>query len=140
MEVLARVIGLGRAGSTTAALVTGDPGSGKTRLLAEASARVDVANRFRVDGYETEQHIALGAASGFLRELARVEGDGRMLQELVFQASGLETSVIEPVRVFEIAHHALGDRQPALLLMDDLPGAGTGSCESRSLDTDRWHS
>ncbi|HMC37409.1 MAG TPA: LuxR C-terminal-related transcriptional regulator [Actinomycetota bacterium] len=120
LDALARVIGFGKARSTAAALVTGDPGSGKTRLLAEASARVDVANRFRVDGYETEQNVALGAASGFLRELGQVEGDGRMLQEVVFQASGLETSAIEPVRVFEIAHRALGERQPALLLMDDL--------------------
>ncbi len=120
LDALARVIELGKAGSTAAALVTGDPGSGKTRLLAEASARVGVINRFRVDGYETEQNVALGAASGFLRELGQTEGDGRMLQELVFQASGYETSTIEPVRVFEIAHRALGDRQPALLLMDDL--------------------
>jgi hypothetical protein len=120
LDALARVIEFGRAGSTAAALVTGDPGSGKTRLLAEASARADVANRFRVDGYVTEQNVALGAASRFLRELARVEGDGRMLEELLFQASGSETSAIEPVRVFEIAHRALGDRQPALLLMDDL--------------------
>ena len=49
LDALARVIELGRAGGTAAALVTGDPGSGKTRLLAEASARVDVANRFRGD-------------------------------------------------------------------------------------------
>ena len=120
LGVLEAVARLDVEDRVAAALVTGDPGSGKTRLLAEVSARSQAGNRFRVVGYEAEQSVPLAAASGLLRALAHVEGYGTRLDELLFQASGPEGSGLEPIRVFEAAHRALSMRQPVILVIDDL--------------------
>jgi DNA-binding CsgD family transcriptional regulator len=109
-----------RANRPAVALVLGDPGSGKSRLLAEASDRIDTADRFRIVGFEAEQQVPLAAASALLRELASVPGEGERLDALLFQADGAGTSALEPVRVFEATHRALRERQPALLVIDDL--------------------
>jgi predicted NACHT family NTPase len=42
-------------GEVAAAIVVGDPGSGKSRLLAEAAARADLTDQFRLVGYEPER-------------------------------------------------------------------------------------
>ena len=55
------------AGEVAAAIVVGDPGSGKSRLLGEAAARTDLPNHFRVVGFEPESEVPLAAASEFLR-------------------------------------------------------------------------
>ena len=54
------------------ALVVGDPGAGKTRLLREAAAGADVACRFDLVGYEPEREVPLAAAAPLLR---RLEGE-----------------------------------------------------------------
>jgi DNA-binding CsgD family transcriptional regulator len=109
-----------RANGSAVALVVGDPGSGKSRLLAEASGRVDVAHRFRIVGFEAEQQVPLAAASPLLRELASGPGEGERIDSLLFQGDAAATSALEPVRVFEATHRALRERQPALLVIDDL--------------------
>jgi predicted ATPase len=103
-----------------AAVILGDPGSGKSRLLAEAAARAQLSNRFRVVGYEPEREVPLASASDLLHALADMTPQGRRLEALVFDAEREEASPLEPLRVLEAAHRALRAVGPALILVDDL--------------------
>jgi DNA-binding CsgD family transcriptional regulator len=102
----------------SAALIVGDPGSGKTRLLAEAADRLGMPNQLRVVGYEPEHQVPLAAAANLLRTLGEVPQLGARLNALVFESD--DASALEPVRVFETAHRALARTAPALLLLDDV--------------------
>lgn len=91
-----------------ALVIVGDPGSGKSRLLAEAGA---ASSRcvFRAVGYEPERLVPLAAASELLRAVAA---------DAAFEASA--GAAIEPVRVFEAAHQALQQLGPSLVVVDDV--------------------
>ena len=108
------------AGDVAAAVVVGEPGSGKSRLLAEVADRGELEGVFRVIGYEPERHVPLAAASDLLRALAEGPQTGRRLGELLFEAVPEEESTLEPVRVFEATHRALRATGSALVLVDDL--------------------
>ena len=101
-----------------AAVVIGDPGTGKSRLLAEAAARSRIRTRLRLIGYEPESEIPLASAAELLRTLAAEAPHGERLDRLVF-APGPDESPLEPVRIFEAAHRALRVAGPALMLVDD---------------------
>jgi DNA-binding NarL/FixJ family response regulator/Cdc6-like AAA superfamily ATPase len=116
LTALTDVAAQARDGSA-AALIVGDPGSGKTRLLAEAADRMAVSNQLRVVGYEPEHHVPLAAAADVLRTLANVPQLGDRLNAVVFESD--DASALEPVRVFELAHRALTRSGPAVLLLDD---------------------
>jgi len=116
LDEVARAAG---AGEVAAALVVGDAGSGKSRLLAEAAGRSPLAHVFRVAGYESEWQVPLAAASDMLRTLVGAPA-GRSLGALLSNTSGEKTSALEPVRVFEATHSALRTIGPALVLVDDL--------------------
>jgi DNA-binding CsgD family transcriptional regulator len=105
-------------GAVVAVVVTGDPGSGKTRLLAEAADRLGFDPTLRVVGYEPEARIPLAAASSMLRSLAAVHGVGASLQRLVFERD--DAATLEPMRVFETVHRALDAVEPALIVIDDV--------------------
>jgi DNA-binding CsgD family transcriptional regulator len=108
---------LGRYGGPAAALVLGEPGSGKTRLLAEVAARVPVAAQLTVSGFETERDVPLASAAAALRELGVAPEHGSRLFELLHERS---STGLEPTRIFEAAYLALRAREPVLLLVDDL--------------------
>jgi DNA-binding CsgD family transcriptional regulator len=93
------------AGQVAAAVVVGEPGSGKSRLLAEAASRAPLRRQFRVVGYEPEREVPLAATSNLLLAL----------EALLFADDRLQ-----PLRVFESAHRALRAGGPALLLIDDV--------------------
>ena len=112
----------GRHGSPGVALVFGEPGSGKTRLLAEARRRLGFEACFSMVGFEAERQVPLAAASTLLRELARVRPSGAVLTALFSDASA-KTGALQPIRIFEATHLALARLQPVLLSVDDLQWA-----------------
>jgi DNA-binding CsgD family transcriptional regulator len=120
LAALAEIGAAAARGEVAAAVITGDPGSGKTRLLAEADARLELLSRFRVIGYEPEQDVPLAATVDFLRALADTAPHGRRLDALVFGVEDGGASPLEPIRIFEAARRAFGNVGPALLCVDDL--------------------
>jgi DNA-binding CsgD family transcriptional regulator len=117
LETLAEVAERGGDGPAMA-IVVGEAGSGKSRLLSEARARSRLQHSFAVVGYETERQVPLAAAAALLRELSGGPKHGAHLEALLFGSQ--ETTGLEPVRVFEAAHRAFRAFEPALLVIDDL--------------------
>jgi DNA-binding CsgD family transcriptional regulator len=107
-------------GRPTAALVSGLPGSGKTRLLAELRTRQRATPQLIITGYESGARVPLAAAADMLRELGKVSGAGEILHEFLFGRSPTDDRSLEPLRLFEAARRALlGHQGPILLVVDD---------------------
>lgn len=110
----------------TAALLVGVAGSGKSRLLAEASRLAPQSTVLSVAGFEAERQVPLAAAGALLRVLAQVPDHGEGLDVLFLdRGRGRRRSLrssgqLEPLRIFEAAHRALDGLGRALLLIDDL--------------------
>jgi DNA-binding CsgD family transcriptional regulator/tetratricopeptide (TPR) repeat protein len=119
LEVLIDTSSRANAGGPVAAFVVGDPGVGKSRLVEEASRRIDVPYRFHVVGYEPEREVPFAATAGLLRALAESPGDGARLEAILFDPAS-RTTPLESVRIFEAAHRAARPLEPALLTIDDL--------------------
>ena len=117
LEALAKTVAASSEGPA-AAIVVGEPGSGKTRLLAEARSRAVLAHSFSVTGYEAGRAIPLAAAAGLLRGLVAAPTHGRFVEELAFGSH--DSTALEPVRVFEASHRAFRELEPALLVVDDV--------------------
>lgn len=120
LEALAKLAAASAPGPV-AAFVVGEPGNGKSRLLAEARTRSALLHSFAVVGYEPERKVPLAAASALLRALGDVPEHGAQVEAVLFDASN--AGALEPVRVFEAAHRALRAFEPALLVVDDLQWA-----------------
>src|SRR6266498_1902943 len=116
---LAEISGAAAAGHVAAAVVVGEPGSGKSRLLAEAALRAPLSNRFRVVGYEPEREVPLAAASDLLLAIAAKAPAAHGLEALLFGNERDEPQGLRPLRIFESAHRALRTVGPALVLVDD---------------------
>ena len=101
-----------------AAIITGEPGSGKTRLLAEVVRRSHVAQIVNLAGYEPSQPIPLAAVSSLLHRLANAPTHGAMLERLAFGSD--EEPTRDPLRIFEAAHRATVSLGPLLVTIDDL--------------------
>ncbi|MCV2490790.1 AAA family ATPase [Geodermatophilus sp. YIM 151500] len=98
------------------AIVTGPPGAGKSRLLAEMGARVAAPRRVRVGGYEPDSAIPLAAARELLRSLsARTEG--ALVERLLF---GSRTAAGDTLQLFEAAARAMTARPLLHVVVDDL--------------------
>jgi DNA-binding CsgD family transcriptional regulator len=115
LDAITHLVGRGDNGPACV-LVVGDPGSGKSRLLAEAAPRLAPQDQVRIAGYETERDVPLAAASPLLRALAEAPRGGPTLDRLVFEAD----SQLEPVRIFEAAHRASRELEPLVLFVDDV--------------------
>src|SRR6267378_3017181 len=110
-----------RESRPAAAVITGSPGSGKTRLLGELGSRHPAGRRLSVVGYQTGSQVPLAAAGDLLRALVKVPGTGPKLEEALFGATAADDRPLESLRVFEAAHRAvLGLVGTVLILVDDL--------------------
>ena len=119
LDELATVLRRARAEhAPAAALVAGEPGSGKTRLLAEAVRRSTGTESVTVAGYEPSQSIPLSAIGGLLRRLSAAPRHGAVLDGLAFGRD--EEATRDPLRIFEAAHRATSTLGPLLICIDDL--------------------
>jgi DNA-binding CsgD family transcriptional regulator len=103
--------------AAAAVLVTGEPGSGKTRFLGEVLERSRLRHA-RLNGFEPSQAVPLAAAGDLIRLLVELPRGGADLGRLVFGAPGQEAR--DPLRVYEAAHRALASSGPILIAIDDL--------------------
>ncbi|HET7701874.1 MAG TPA: AAA family ATPase [Candidatus Limnocylindrales bacterium] len=107
-----------RGGAPTAGLITGEPGTGKSRLLRESLRGADPDRTVVVAGFEPVEPIPLAALGDLVRRLATVPGDGPRLASLVFGSDGRRAETALPV--FEATHRALMAFGPLTLAVDDL--------------------
>jgi len=103
-----------------AILIVGPAGLGKSGLLSEAAGRLEFRHVFRVTGYEPERSVPLAAASDLLRALSpHMFGRGTPGPTV----GTTDWTALDPLRLFEAIHVALGERLPAMIVLDDLQWA-----------------
>ena len=103
------------------AVVVGDAGVGKSRLLAELRNLDGVPASISIAGYELEQSVPLTCARELVEQLCEAP-EGGALGELVAQARPSGDSV-DQVRLFEAAHLAISSLAPVLVVVDDVQWA-----------------
>ena len=98
-------------------LVLGSTGQGKSRLLEEARSRSKIDHRLAIAGYEPERNVPLAAATGLLRTIS---GQRDWLPALFSDRFPGDGTALDPIRIFEAAHVAVGRLGRVLLTIDDL--------------------
>lgn len=123
VDEIARIHALLEPGASTArprvALIEGEPGIGKTRLLAETTRRLDAVTVRWLTGFEPERTVPLAAATSLLAELSAQEGTGARLRSLL-ASGGPGDRDLDSLRVLEAASQALLAMVPVVLVIDDL--------------------
>ena len=121
LEAIAEVLSnAARDRHSTAIAIIGEPGSGKSRLLQEARARLPTGQAISIVGYEPETGVPLSAAVDLVASLASAPG-GSDLEELLARRPGEPAGdPLEPLRLLEAAHRAMESLGDVWILMDDL--------------------
>jgi len=111
----------GRSGGGPRAIVmTGVPGIGKSRLMAEVIRRSSVAPVRRVVGFEPEQAVSLAATATLLRDLASQPLVSAQRLASLMASTAERSDGLAAVRVFEAATAVVLATTPSLLVIDDL--------------------
>jgi DNA-binding CsgD family transcriptional regulator/biotin operon repressor len=113
-------------GRAVAALVAGDPGSGKTRLLKELRHRATRTELPAVAGYEAGLGLPLAASSDLLRALSSVGVEGARLGAFLYEEPHRESGPAL-LQICESAHRCLSEHDRATLFVDDLQWLDTAS-------------
>ncbi len=118
LEALVGLSSRSAEGQPAAAVLVGDPGIGKTRLLSELTARIHLPT-VRLHGYEPARETPFSAAAALLRQLTKEPEAGPRLEALLFGEAG-KVGGIERLRVFEAAFRCLHALGPLTIVIDDL--------------------
>src|SRR5262245_33759385 len=111
-----------RESAPTAIVLEGDPGVGKSRLLAEALRRAPIDTRATVAGYEPEREVPFALGQSILRALAEMSPNARdWLAPALAPAS--PSAPRDWTGVFEAAHRATSLSAPIVLAIDDVQWA-----------------
>jgi len=105
-------------GRPAAGVVVGDPGLGKSQLLAELAPTLALP-RVELHGYEPAREVPLGAAGGLLRELIAVGEVGRRLEAVAF-GDAATGGRLGALRLFEAAFRSLVEYGPLAIVVDDV--------------------
>src|SRR5262245_34846149 len=99
----------------SAVVVDGEPGVGKSRLIAEASRNAD---RVAVSAYEPEMNLPFSLGHDLIRALA---GSSQVAEQILGPMLAPEPGGPRPewTSVFEAAHRAAGVRDSLLITIDD---------------------
>ncbi len=103
--------------TTRAVTIVGDPGLGKSRLLAEVTHQLPIKTVFIAGGYEPESDVPLAATIALLRRLSTMRPAGALARLLDDQAPA---SGVDSVRVFEAARTELAQVAPVAFVVDDV--------------------
>ena len=95
-----------------AILVIGEPGQGKTRLLAEAGNPAGFGHHLPVLGYEPERNVPLTATREMLGGLVASADLDRF--DPLATLAGDRLATLEPIRLLEAVHGALRQVGPTI--------------------------
>ncbi len=121
VERLAALADVTAVGQTAAAIVSSEPGFGKTRLLDEVATGLALPV-IDVLSYESAREIPLAAAGALLRALARVPNEGERLGAIL-RGESHGSAGLEALRLFEACFRCLVELGPLALVADDVQWA-----------------
>jgi DNA-binding CsgD family transcriptional regulator/tetratricopeptide (TPR) repeat protein len=100
-------------------VLEGDPGCGKTRLLAEALSRGPIALQVAIASHEPERDLALALGRDLVRSLARSTQRAQECLDPFLAASNVGEQP-EWAGLFEAVHRAVALSVPLLIAVDDV--------------------
>jgi DNA-binding CsgD family transcriptional regulator len=112
--------------SVVVVVLEGDPGTGKTRLLAEALPRIPIDLRVAVAGHEPERGLPLAVGRDLIRALARSSGRAQECLD-PFIAPANVGQATEWSGFFEAVHRAVSLSGPLAIVVDDVQWADPDS-------------